>query len=237
MTTQGTIFVEAFGRFLTGGYDEEEDLYSVFRARSVLMGWYTTPRSLATRPPGLWQMQEADLAVGDSPRVGGAQVGLEAGVSIVIALPALMVCFDDSLRRFGAYESLGYQVTAGGLTPRRESYLGHLVEVLNYFEVSPKSRMATLAMYGMGKGIGSQIASELERRNIGVFRFKEGVPVRGWDVPPEMSPRTGGEPDASLDVTLPNGPGAAAWAMASALDSARTLRAGATSIRVSLAYK
>ena len=116
--------------------------------------------------------------------------------------------------------------------------------MLNYFETSPQSRAATLAIYGLGKGIGSRIASELEGRNTGAFRFKEIAPGegRGWDVPPEMSPRTGesrtggGEPDASLEVTLPDGPGAAAWAMALALDSARTLRAGGTSIRVSLGY-
>ena len=132
MTTQSTIFVEAFGRFLTGGGREgceEEDLYSVFRARSVLMGWYATPRGLANRSSGLWQMHEADLEAdlaGDSPRVGSAQVGLATGVSIVVALPALIECLDDSLRRFGAYESSGYQVTTGGLTPGAEAGAGVL---------------------------------------------------------------------------------------------------------------
>ena len=50
----GTIFLETFGYLSPGGgrIDAvEEDLYSVFRAHSELMGWYVSPRSLAGNCP------------------------------------------------------------------------------------------------------------------------------------------------------------------------------------------
>ena len=50
---------------------DEEDLYSVFRARAQLMGWSTTK---ARRRPLLWQINEAELP-GDESRVGWVQVG------------------------------------------------------------------------------------------------------------------------------------------------------------------
>ena len=234
----GRVFLEAFGRFSTGGYHDDEDLYSVFRARSVLMGWYTPPHGRAVRPLGLWRMEEAELtAVSDSSRIGWAQVGLEAGVSIVVALPALIQCFDDSLRRFGTVELSGYQVTTGGLEPGREFSLGHLVEVLNWFDVSSQSVEAIAVVHGVGRDAGPAVVAELERRNTGTFRFQAAAPLPGWDAPSEMtSPRITGAPGASLKVTLPDGPDAAGWVMASALDAVRTLRSGMTDLRVSLAY-
>ena len=76
------LFVEAFGQLirdesLEGVVSDEEDLYSVFRARAQLMGWSTTK---ARRRPLLWQINEAELTAGiDESRVGWVQVGLEVG--------------------------------------------------------------------------------------------------------------------------------------------------------------
>ena len=77
-----TILVEAFGR-LSIHKDRavnvlDEDLYSIFRARSELMAWSTF------NSPGksslLWGMNEAELTnEDDGPRIGFAQVGLDVG--------------------------------------------------------------------------------------------------------------------------------------------------------------
>ncbi|MCY4619178.1 MAG: hypothetical protein OXD50_11630 [Chloroflexi bacterium] len=80
-----TIFVEAFGR-LSIHKDRavdvlDEDLYSVFLARSQLMGWSTIHSSASLRGiPLLWGMNEAELTdEDDGPRIGFAQVGLDVG--------------------------------------------------------------------------------------------------------------------------------------------------------------
>ena len=79
------LFVEAFGQLLRDPnlegmvLEDEEDLYSVFRARAELMGWSTSPPG---RPPLLWGMNDAKLTVGnDASRIGWVQVGPEVGDS------------------------------------------------------------------------------------------------------------------------------------------------------------
>ena len=235
---EATIFVEAFGRFLSGGYHPDEDLYSVFRARSVLMGWYTPPqRRPSSLSPVFWRMEEADIyEQNDALRIATAQVGLEAGVPIVIALPALIQCFDDSLRRFGAVELSGYQVTASGLEAMQESWLFHLFQMTNYFEVSHQSTEATLIVYELAKGPGLQLVTELEKRSTNTFRYQRTAYTPGRDAPSEMSPRPGVGMREYLRLSLPEGPDAAGRAMAIAMDAILTLRPGTTDARVSLTY-
>ncbi len=250
----GTIFVEAFGRFLSGGYHPDEDLYSVFRARSVLMGWYTPPpRKPSSLSPVFWRMEEADICEqNDAPRIATAQVGLEDGVPIVIALPALLQCFDDSLRRFGAVELSGYQVTASGLEAMQESwvfhftqminYFFHLSDMTNYFQVSHRSTEATMIVYELGKGYGIQLASELEKFSNNTFRYQRTAHTPGRDAPSEMSPWNRIGPwnrvgmSEYLRLSLPEGPDAAGWAMAFALGAILTLMPGTTDARLSLTY-
>ena len=243
-----TIFVEAFGRFLSGGYHPDQDLYSVFSARSVLMGWYTPPqRKPSSLSPVFWRMEEADLCEqNDALRIATAQVGLEDGVPIVIALPALIQCFDDSLRRFGAVELSGYQVTASGLEAMQESwlfrlyqmpnYLFHLSDMTNYFEVSHRSTEATLIVYELAKEPGIQLATELEKLRTNPFRYQRTAHTPGRDAPSEMSPRPGVGMREYLRLSLPEGPDAAGWAMALALDVILTRRQGTTDARLSLSY-
>ena len=241
-----TIFVEAFGRFLSGGYHPDEDLYSVFRARSVLMGWYTPPqRKPSSLSPVFWRMEEADLCEqNDALRIATAQVGLEAGVPIVIALPALIQCFDDSLRRFGAVELSGYQVTVEGLEAMQESrpfdLLFHLFQMTNYFEVSHRSTEATLIVYELAKGSGLQLVTELERFSTNTFRYQRTAYTPGRDVPSEMSSANPERPRVGmteyLRLSLPEGPDAAGRAMAIALYEILTLSPGTTDARVSLTY-
>ena len=78
-----SLFLEAFGQLSPGTNlidSEEEDLYSVFRARAELMGWSTTSLPRPPRPL-LWGMNEAELTAGtDASRIGFVQVGLEPGI-------------------------------------------------------------------------------------------------------------------------------------------------------------
>ena len=80
-----TILAEAFGH-LSLHQDRSvhvlgEDLYSIFLARSQLMGWSTINSSAAlTKVPLLWDMNEAELTYeDDGHRIGFAQVGLNVG--------------------------------------------------------------------------------------------------------------------------------------------------------------
>ena len=147
------LFVEAFGQLRRAVNSEgivsedEEDLYSVFRARSELMGWSANS---AGRPP-LWDINEAELTTGiDAYRIGDVQVGLNVGdleptrepsapvlgyryaplgvrqraIEPSVALPALIQCFDDSLRRFGVVELSGLQVTANVSNQQKWDTLG-----------------------------------------------------------------------------------------------------------------
>lgn len=221
-----------------GGYHPDEDLYSVFRARSVLMGWYTPPqRKPSSLSPVFWRMEEADIyEQNDAPRIATAQVGLEDGVPIVIALPALIQCFDDSLRRFGAVELSGYQVTASGLEAMQESWLFHLYQMPNYFEVSHRSTEATMIVYELAKEPGLQLVTELEKLSTNPLRYKRTAHTPGRDAPSEMELRSKVGMNEYLRLSLPEGPDAAGWAMALALDAILTLRPRTTDVRVSLTY-
>ena len=232
------IFVEAFGRFLSGGHYTEQDLYSVFRARSVLMGWYTPPQhGPSPISPVFWEMHEADICEqNDALRIATAQVGLEAGVPIVIVLPALIQCFDDSLRRFGAVELSGYQVTASEIGAEQESRLGHFVQMTNYFEMSEQSTEATLVAYELGEGPRSQLATKITILNTGPFRYQGTAYTPGRGAPSEMSPRPEGGRRECLKLQLPEGPDAAGWAMAAVWDALLSLSPGTTAARVSLTY-
>ena len=66
-----------------------EDLYSIYLARSQLMGWSTIGSAAA---PGesspLWDMNEAELTEEEGGhRIGFAQVGLDVGSSIAVVEP------------------------------------------------------------------------------------------------------------------------------------------------------
>ncbi len=77
----GTLIVTAFGRHLfrpgQSPWDGEEDLYSVFLARSELMGWSRIGSSAGPDVPLLWGMNDAELSQDDGPQIGWVQVGLD----------------------------------------------------------------------------------------------------------------------------------------------------------------
>ena len=169
-----TLFLEAFGQLSPGTNlidSEDEDLYSVFRARSELMSWSST---LIPRPPLLWDMNEAELTAGtDASRIGWVQVGLDVGdfepttvpsapvrgygyaplgvrrsaAEPAMALPALVQCFDDALHRFGVVELSGLQVTASYLEPSTRSGASDLVSGLNWFNITSNARVDALIAF------------------------------------------------------------------------------------------
>ena len=176
------LFVEAFGQLFRGAnlegmiLEDEEDLYSVFRARAELMGWSTT----SARRPLLWGMNDAELTAGnDSSRIGWVQVGPEVGDSEAtrvpaasarvpsapvlgrgyttlgvrqradepaVLLPPLIQCLDDALGRFGVVELYGLQVTANFLRRSTGPY-GDLGDALNWFNTTLKGRADALIAF------------------------------------------------------------------------------------------
>ena len=250
-----TFFLEAFGQ-LSGPAtidSQEEDLHSVFRERAELMRWATTSND----SPLLWSMEEAEIVADIDPyRIGWVQVGLGVGpfevlgppsnpvpgwlelpirqisTDPVVALPALVQCFNDSLSRFGVVELSGLQVTASGMETGIGDCLGYLVAVLNWFNTTPKARADAIVAFDQGL-LGdhdvSELVARLKWRNTGSFEFgpvlavpeqhsiKAGVeaPVRS------ISPAHSG---LGVSVTLPEWTASAAgWVLASVVDATRLI--------------
>ena len=205
------LFVEAFGQLFRGANlegivsDDEEDLYSVFRARAELMGWSTTS---AGRRPLLWDINEAELTAGsDGSRMGWVQVGLEVGdleptrvpppvldrgfgytphgarrkaIEPALMLPALIQCLDDALRRFGVVKLSGLQVTANYLESQTRPYAGGLVGTLNWFNTSPTGRADAIIAFDQKLLAGhteEELVADLRRKNTGSFEFGPVVAV------------------------------------------------------------
>ena len=204
-----TLFLEAFGQLSPGTNlidAEEDDLYSVFRARAELMGWSSTtiPRP---RRPMFWDMNEAELTVGvGASRIGWVQVGLDVGdleparvspapvtgygyaalgvrrrpIEPAMVLPELAQCFDDALRRFGDVELSGIQVTAYDLDPKARSPAGDLVSALNWFNTTLKRKADALIAFNqelLGGQTEAELVAGLQWRNTGLFEFGPVVAV------------------------------------------------------------
>ena len=185
-----TLFLEAFGHLSAPATIDslEEDLYSVFRARSELMGCSDT--SFRQRPM-LWGMEEAEITADTDPsRIGWIQVGLDFGnidpdpyrlpsnpptgwtyaplhaherrrrvAEPAVVLPILVQCFDDALRRFGVVDLSSIQLTAHYLDTMAQSD-SHLVGVLNWFNTNLKAGADAIVAFDQGL-LGEQDVSEL----------------------------------------------------------------------------
>ena len=251
-----TLFLEAFGQLSPGTNlidSEEEDLYSVFRARAELMGWTTTSAGRQL----LWGMNEAELTAGsDASRIGFVQVGLQVGelerievppppspgfhyatlgvrqrpLEPAMVLPPLVQCFDDALRRFGAVELVGLQVTASHLEPSTRSCLGNLVSVLNWFNTTQKARADAIIAFDqelLGGQTEAELLAYLQRWNTGSFEFGPvaAVPEQHSVKGPVEMPWTVVSPARSglgVSVTLPEWTASAmGWVLANVIDAAR----------------
>ena len=206
----------------------------------------------------------------DASRIGWAQVGLNVGpfepFSVspnvlpppatgrryevfgperrtsdpVEVLPALIQCFDDSLRRFGAVEVSGYQVTASGMETCIGNSTWYLVSVLNWFNLDSKARTDAIVAFDQAlleDHDVSKLVAGLRRRNNGTFGFRSVV-----DVPEEcmvevstsaflhaVTPQT----NQGVLVSLPEWtPSAAGWVLASVINVARALESDTSSFAI-----
>ena len=254
-----TLFLEAFGQLsrdtsLAGIVSGAEDLYSVFNTRAELMSWATT--ATQRRRVELWEMNEAELTAGtDASRIGWVQVGLgevvepgtlelptpvqgyallpvlrRSAVEPPMALPALVQCFDDALRRFGAVELAGVQVTASHLDPSTRSCFGDLALVLNWFNTTQKARADAIIAFDqelLGGQTEAELVASLQRGHAGSFEFGPvvAVPEQHWiSAPVELtwSSVSPGRSGLGVSVTLPEWTASAVgWVLAKVIDAAR----------------
>ena len=152
-------------------------------------------------------------------------------VELAFALPALIQCFDDALRRFGVVELSGFQVTAHFLDPRTRSYTGDLSDGLRWFNTALKGKADAFIAFDQGLLGGhteAELVASLRQRNTGLFEFGPVVAV-----PDERSIKESflGAPDhpisparsgLGVSVTLPEWTASAVgWALAMVIDTAR----------------
>ncbi len=246
--------------------EEEEDLHSVFRERGELMRWSTTQ----DRSSLLWDMEEAELTAGDgTSRIGWVQVGLNVGpvepIKVtqpqapivqgrryeafgaqqragypVEVLPALIQCFDDSLRRFGDVEVSSFQVTASRMEHCIGDSIWYLVSVLNWFNLDGKAGADAIVALDQGllkNHAVAKLVTGLQQRNNGTFEFRSVV-----DVPDEcmvkvttsdfLHPVTPQSPHGVL-VSLPEWtPSATGWVLASVINAARAIESDTKSFMI-----
>ena len=158
----------------------------------------------------------------------------------VEVLPALIQCFDDSLRRFGAVEVSGYQVTASSLVAPVNDRRGYLGSVLNWFNVDSKARADAIVAFDQAllkDDDVHKLFAGLRRWKNGTFEFRSVV-----DVPEEcmvevstsaflhpVTPQT----NQGVLVSLPEWtPSAAGWVLARVIDAGRKIRPDASSLAI-----
>ena len=245
---------------LAGIVSEEEDLYNVFDARAELMCWSTTSRHRRPLLWGMNEAEltagtdasrigwvqvgleadvvlDADVVEPDRalppPVPGWAALSLRRlnAVEPILALPALVLCFDDALRRFGAVELSGLQVTAIDLEPSTRSCLGDLVSGLNWFNTTQKTRADAIIAFDqelIGGQTEAELLASLQRRSTGSFEFGPVVALpeqHSVKTPFEGSPFHSISPARSglgVSVTLPEWTASAVgWVLANVIDAAR----------------
>ena len=249
-----TIFLEAFGQLsgLATIDTREEDLHSVFRERAALMSWAATSNDR----PLLWSMEEAEITADtDRYRIGWVQVGLDIrpfealstptnpvpgwaalpmrrrSTKPAMALPALVQCLSDSLRRFGDVELSGFQVTASFIEANAQSCLWYLVAVLNWFNTDLKAGADAIVAFDqdlLGGHNVSELVTTLQQWNTSPFEFRTSaaVPEKYRIKVPVETPYhpVAPQPDIGVLVTMPEWtPSAAGWVLASVVDAAQLI--------------
>ena len=156
----------------------------------------------------------------------------EATVGLPMVLPPLVQCFDDALRRIGAVEVSGFQVTCYGahLGPSGRSSVGHLVSRAGWFDIPPPVGADALIAFDsgfLGGHTEAELVASIQRRHTGAFEFGPpvAVPEQHFIRVPASTPR----PDISLEpsglgvpVALPQWTASAAgWVLANTINTAR----------------
>jgi hypothetical protein len=233
------LFIEAFGRLSRDATTSDaEDLYSVFNARGNLMGWSaqqgssSSPRfDLYPFSTPLWSMHEGELTFdSSSDRIGFVQVGVAASSDIAAVLPALLQCFDDSLRRFGALEMDAVQLTGRFLQPGAGKALGAMLTASNWFNATFGATVDGLLFLSSelaDEARATLMPSTFQRLNTGSFALRSLEALSAAQtiaVPMEAPPDVGAmqAPLIGVTVTLPEWTASAiGWLLAVVLDELR----------------
>ena len=259
-----TLIVAAHGNLkpipnlLDGSADE--DLYSVFLARSELMRWSNlnaVAQPETTTP--LWWMNDAELNLDpENTGIRWAQVSLDVGPVIsapdpseyptlseegtaqldpskydyapypiergpptdpAVAIPPMVQCFDDAIRKFGEADVTAHRVEIYGLSPSDRSEFYPLAGVRNWFNVN-RSATKTHAIARVQAdlweaGMAEQVVADIQQTRTRPFSFgSSGKIPQGAAVAvsmPEWSSATAGWVTARLfDAVLTPRPDIAA---------------------------
>lgn len=230
-TVLSTLFVEAFGS-TTGEntVNADEDLWSVFRGLTQVMGWFSN----SDDEPTLWSMEDAGMEEAPSA-VGSVQVGIEPTRLVPRILPAVFQCLNDALQRFGATTEIGFQVTTLRIENLSDdSCMWHLVHVMSWFNLDVREKFEAVVHFDrglLGDHDVSTLVAYLERGNNGVFEFRliDDVPTEArvqldslYTVHRRISPIQ--LADQGILVSMPEwSPSAAGWVLARVIDAAHTL--------------
>lgn len=175
--------------------DGAEDLLGVFDGLGEMMGW---SGHNDTDRPFLWELYEAEFTAGDGDDViGFANVGVGFGPPVPseptpppppggkhyanfgwhrrsldpsLVLPALIQCFYNALRRFGAIELTGVQVYGTGFDPRIERFRS----VPNWFNIGPAEKTQAIVTFDeglLGGPVEPQAIADHFTVNAGQFRI------------------------------------------------------------------
>ncbi len=159
----------------------------------------------------------------------------EFTVALPVALPPFVQCLDDAVRRIGATDVSGYQLTChhANLQPSQRSR-EHLVSGIGWFHVPAPDAIAVDALVAFDRGFlgdhpTSELRSRVGRRGNEPFEFDLAP-----DLPDEHRVRVPGssiiqsvafEPsEIGLSVRMPEWSATAAgWVLATVVDAAHTI--------------
>lgn len=159
----------------------------------------------------------------------------ESTVAIPVALPPFVQCLDDALRRIGATEVSGYQLTChrANLQPGQGNR-GHLIYGISWFNVPAPDALAVDALVAFDRGFlgghsASELVSRIGRRGNEPFEFSLAP-----DMPELRRIKTSGSAPSphitfdpskiGLSVRLPEwSASAAGWALATVIDAAHAI--------------
>ena len=139
-------------------------LHSAFDARAELMAWSS---------PRLWETYEAKLTAPefDSSLIGWVYV--EASEPLSTVFPPLVQCLDDSLRRIGAVDVSGFQVTIYGAGLQAERVAVDLYTAAMWFTTptGPQDGLEALISFDGGLPPAENLLDSLRGRNTDPFNF------------------------------------------------------------------
>lgn len=169
-------------------------------------------------------LSTAGWAVFTAPAGDGAKTATLSAI-----LPPLIQCLDDALRRIGATQISGFQLTCYGELPGEDGRNSHLNLGRDWFDLAGPAGVEALITFDrgfLGAGQSTGMMDHIRRRRTGTFRFGQVVTApEPYQI--RVSTNTP-KPDVvfessdfSLLVELPEwSPSAAAWALATVIDVA-----------------